>query len=191
MKARERVGEKLVQRRVEWLLLAEEEELNVCKHDDRQKAQQTCLVSNHVCGNLSFRTSPMKWHFTFQTFQQHLRIFWRTCCFYLVFNGYLKNIFSPSSSKRIVSTTTPFLLLHKVILILMKRSTYDLVPCQLREQKTAFFCQIASGSVQGREEYLFLRVIFWLTTGKYTLDSLHGFVVCSAFCIDVPQQKEK
>lgn len=54
---------------------------------------------------------------------------------------------SPSPSKWTVSTSSPFLLLHKVILILMKRQAYDLLSCQLLEQKIAFFCQIASDSV--------------------------------------------
>jgi len=97
---------------------------------------------------INVRTSPVSWNFTFQTFQQHLKVFLRTCYFYLVFNEYLKKKkSSPSLSKWILSTSPPFLLLHKVILILMKRQTSDLLSCQLLEQKVAFFCQIAGDFV--------------------------------------------
>lgn len=73
-----------------------------------QTKRPTNLTGFKLCLWKSILQNFSNEHFTFQTFQQHLRIFLRTCYFYLVFNEYLKKMSFPSPSKWIVSTPPPF-----------------------------------------------------------------------------------
>lgn len=71
------------------LLLVEKEGLNIYKCDDRQKDQQTgfksCLWKS-ICQNFSNELE-----FYLPNLPADLRIFLRTCYFYVVFDEYLKN----------------------------------------------------------------------------------------------------